>query len=259
MQGFRAKMWPLILVVCLWSTVQCEPEPRNGFQLPNGAPPPFNPRPGTYPFPNPPKPWGPPHFPVRFRRSPQGSIQGGVTVPEHGRPQLNLDYNHKIIDNGRSTLNGFGGVSSPDLRHFQPHAGVNYEYRPNNDFFIRGQGSVQPLPGGRFDPQIGVGMGWRFRRSPQGSVQGGVTIPEHGRPQLNLDYNHKIIDNGRSTLNGFGGVSSPDLRHFQPHAGVNYEYRPNNDFFIRGQGSVQPLPGGRFDPQVGVGLGWRFR
>ncbi|XP_015117170.1 uncharacterized protein LOC107041235 [Diachasma alloeum] len=253
MQAFCVKLWPLLLAACLWSTVQCDPEPRRDFSLPNGAPPPFNPRS------RPPQPWVPKPFPVRFRRSPQGSVQGGVTIPEHGRPQLNLDYNHKIIDDGKSTLNGFGGVSSPDLRHFQPHAGVNYEYRPNNDFFVRGQGSVQPLPGGRFDPQIGVGMGWRFRRSPQGSVQGGVTIPEHGHPQLNLDYNQKLIDNGKSTLNAFGGVSTPDMKHFQPHAGLNYEYKPNNDFFVRGQGSVQPLPGGRFDPQIGVGMGWRFR
>ncbi|XP_015117173.1 hymenoptaecin [Diachasma alloeum] len=177
MKVFGVEIWLVCATACMWSIVQCDPvpqpswvPPRPGQPIPRpGLPGPTFPRPGQ-PGPPIPRP-GPgfPHFPRlgnpfdhRFRRSPQGSVQGGITIPEHGRPQANVDYKQRVLDNGKSTLDTYGGVSTNDGRHFQPHAGAAYEYRPRDNVVVRGQGSVQKGPGGRFEPQFGVGVGLEF-------------------------------------------------------------------------------------------------
>ncbi|KAH0546864.1 hymenoptaecin-like [Cotesia glomerata] len=113
--------------------------------------PPFNP--------------GPPKFPTyRFRRSPQGSLDASVLQSGHGRPQLNLDYQQKFMSNDKERFSGYGGVSSPDFKHFHSHGGLNYEWTPNKDTSLGVHGGVQQLPNGRFDPSVGLNFGMRFRR-----------------------------------------------------------------------------------------------
>lgn len=78
-------------------------------------------------------------------------------------PSVDLSYNQRLIDNGRTTLDAYGGAGLHD-RHVSPHAGLNYEHRFNNNVFVRGQGAVREGPRGRMEPSVGAGIGWRFRR-----------------------------------------------------------------------------------------------
>ncbi|XP_063992489.1 hymenoptaecin-like [Diachasmimorpha longicaudata] len=163
MKTFVMGLWLVCVIASLWSTVQCQSEDDFTY-YPRTLRPDLDP---SLPWPIGPtrRPKAAPPrtgFEYRFRRSPQGSIQGGVMVPEQGRPQANVDYNQRVFDNGKSTLDTYGGASTQDGRHFQPHAGASYEYRPRDNVVVRGQGSVQKGPGGRFVPQFGLGVDLEF-------------------------------------------------------------------------------------------------
>ncbi|XP_008548169.1 uncharacterized protein LOC103571697 [Microplitis demolitor] len=212
-------------------------------------------------YPIPPFNPGPPRWPsgYRFRRSPQGEVSASVIKPEHGRPQMNMDYNQNIFSDDNSKLSAHGGVSSPDFKHFTPNAGVNYEWNPNKDTYLRAQTEFQKSPTGRMEPSFGAQFGMRFRRSPQGSVDASLSKSEHGQPQMNLDYNQNIFSDDNSKLSTHGGVSSSDFSHFTPNAGVNYEWNPNKDTYLRAQTEFQKSPTGRMEPSFGAQFGMRWR
>ncbi|XP_057340217.1 hymenoptaecin-like [Microplitis mediator] len=130
------------------------PRPGNGVPRPpiNYPIPPFNP--------------GPPRWPsgYRFRRSPQGEVDASVVKPGEGPAQVNLDYNQKLFTDDTSSLSAHGRVSSTDFSHFNPSAGVNYEWNPNKDTYLRAQTELQRLPTGRMEPSFGAQFGMRFRR-----------------------------------------------------------------------------------------------
>ncbi|XP_043266772.1 hymenoptaecin-like [Venturia canescens] len=102
----------------------------------------------------------------RSRREPQGSVRLDVEKPLSGpnrNPSIDLSYNQRLINNGRTTLDAYGGANYRD-RHVSPQAGLNYEHRFKNDIFLSGQGQVREGPRGRLEPSFGAGIGWRFRR-----------------------------------------------------------------------------------------------
>ncbi|XP_057339905.1 uncharacterized protein LOC130677242 [Microplitis mediator] len=225
------------------------PRPGNGVPRPpiNYPIPPFNP--------------GPPRWPsgYRFRRSPQGEVDASVVKPGEGPAQVNLDYNQKLFTDDTSSLSAHGRVSSTDFSHFNPSAGVNYEWNPNKDTYLRAQTELQQLPTGRMEPSFGAQFGMRFRRSPQGEVDASVVKPGEGPAQVNLDYNQKLFTDDTSSLSAHGRVSSTDFSHFNPSAGVNYEWNPNKDTYLRAQTELQRLPTGRMEPSFGAQFGMRFR
>lgn len=94
-------------------------------------------------------------------------VQG--TQPLSGpnrQPSLDINYNHRIIDNDRTKLDAFGGANLQNGR-LTPQAGFGYEHRFKNDIFVTGQGQVQPGPRGGLSPSFGAGVGWRFRREAE--------------------------------------------------------------------------------------------
>lgn len=103
-------------------------------------------------------------------------------------------------------------------------------------------------------------QGWRFRRSPQGSIDASVSKAEHQPPVLSVVYTQKINKNDpKNNLGAYGGVSSIDMRHFTRHAGLNYEWTPNKNTFFRANSGIQQNPFGHITPNIGATFGMRFR
>ncbi|KAK0084197.1 hypothetical protein PV326_006366 [Microctonus aethiopoides] len=155
MQFISVRIALLCLVACIIGTESFHDIPRQP-TFPTPRPfgtPPFNPKAS---LPN----W-------RFRRSPQGSVGVSGVFTEHQRPQMSVDYQHQIINDGRRNLNAYGGVQTPDLRHFTPHAGVNYEWNPNKNTFLKANGGFQQGPRGGISPNFGATFGMRFRRDAE--------------------------------------------------------------------------------------------
>ena len=217
----------------------------------------------------------------RFRRDspdePQGSIVLQGSQPLNGpdrHPTLDLNYNQRLINNGRTSLDAFGGANL-HRGHVSPQAGLAFEHNINKDFFVNGRGHVQPGPHGRISPSVNAGLGWRFRRdapepqgeTPQAQSESKGSIVVQGRqplsgpdrnPTLDINYNQRVIDDGKTTVDAFGGANIYRGR-ITPQAGVESEHNFNKDFFATGRGQVQPGPRGGISPSVHAGLGWRFR
>ncbi|NP_001165829.1 hymenoptaecin-1 isoform 1 precursor [Nasonia vitripennis] len=105
-------------------------------------------------------------FNHRFRREArpqQNSISLEGVKPLSGpnrQPSLDLNYNHRIFEDHRGNLDAYGGANWAPGR-LSPHAGLKFERNYGNGF-IGGHGQVQPGPGGRMDPSIGIHGGFRF-------------------------------------------------------------------------------------------------
>ncbi|XP_057339527.1 uncharacterized protein LOC130677026 [Microplitis mediator] len=198
------------------------PRPRGGYPRPPiDLPSPYNPSPA-------------PRWPSnsRVRRSPERSVDESVLKPEHGLPQLNLDYNHKIFSDDYSKLSALEGVSFPDFKQSS---------------------------GDRMDPNFGVGSEMKFDREPQRSLDLSVIKPERGPAISSLDYSQKIYSDDTSNLSAHVGVSTPDFDHFTSRAGVNYEYTPNENTNFRAGTEITRYPGGQMVPSFGVGFGMKWR
>ncbi|XP_051160557.1 hymenoptaecin-like isoform X2 [Leptopilina boulardi] len=116
----------------------------------------------------------PPRDVLRFRRyaDPQGSITLEGTKPLSGpdrRPSVNLDYNHNLLNNGRTNVDAFGGANWRQGGPVVPQGGVkfNHNFGRNGNGFVGGFGQVQPGPRGGVSPSFGIGGGYRFRRDIQ--------------------------------------------------------------------------------------------
>ncbi|XP_014467824.1 PREDICTED: uncharacterized protein LOC106740876 [Dinoponera quadriceps] len=207
----------------------------------------------------------------RFKREadPQrNSINFQGTQPLSGpnrQPTWDLNFNRNLANNGRTSADIFGGVSKVPGQRAQPHVGIQAERNFGNDGFIRGNGQLQPGPRGRLSPSIGISGGFRFKREadPQrNSINFQGTQPLSGpnrQPTWDLNFNRNLANNGRTSADIFGGVSKVPGQRAQPHVGVQVERNFGNNGFIRGNGQVQPGPGGRLSPSVGITGGFRFR
>ncbi|KAG7197607.1 hypothetical protein KM043_013391 [Ampulex compressa] len=212
----------------------------------------------------------------RYRRqtNPRGSVSVEATKPLGGpdrRPSVDVNYNHRVFDNGRGTADAYGGLNIRPGQPPQPHIGLQWERQYRNGF-IRGHGQVQRGPGGNPSPSFGVSGGFRFRRdaeeqryrrqaNPQGSVRVEATKPLDGpdrRPSVDVNYNQRVFDNGRATADAYGGLNIRPGQPPQPHIGLQWERQYRNGF-IRGHGQVQRGPGGNPSPSFGVSGGFRFR
>ncbi|XP_066585831.1 uncharacterized protein [Prorops nasuta] len=220
----------------------------------------------------------------RREANPQGSVviqgQKPMSGPDR-RPSLDVNYNQRVFDNGRTNANAFGGVNVRPGQPVRPQFGVNAERNYKNGF-LRGSAQGQVGPHGRVSPSVGITGGWRFRRdipleeeivqeeeehrsrreaNPQGSVviqgQKPLSGPDR-RPSLDVNYNQRVFDNGRTNANAFGGVNVRPGQPVRPQFGVNAERNYKNGF-LRGSAQGQVGPHGRVSPSVGITGGWRFR
>ncbi|KAG5330927.1 HYTA protein, partial [Acromyrmex heyeri] len=207
----------------------------------------------------------------RFRREaePQGSITFQGTQPLSGpmrQPTWDLNVNRKIMNNGRTTADVYGGLNKVPGQRVQPHIGIQAERNFGNNGFIRGHGQLQPGPRGHgVSPSVGVTGGFRFRREaePQGSITFQGTQPLSGpmrQPTWDLNVNRKIMNNGRTTADVYGGLNKVPGQRVQPHIGIQAERNFGNNGFIRGHGQLQPGPRGHgVSPSVGITGGFRFK
>ncbi|KAG5314912.1 HYTA protein, partial [Pseudoatta argentina] len=207
----------------------------------------------------------------RFKREaePQGSITFQGTQPLSGpmrQPTWDLNVNRKIMNNGRTTADVYGGLNKVPGQRVQPHIGIQAERNFGNNGFIRGHGQLQPGPRGHgVSPSVGITGGFRFRREaePQGSITFQGTQPLSGpmrQPTWDLNVNRKIMNNGRTTADVYGGLNKVPGQRVQPHIGIQAERNFGNNGFIRGHGQLQPGPRGHgVSPSVGITGGFRFK
>ncbi|XP_029158679.1 uncharacterized protein LOC114930968 [Nylanderia fulva] len=207
----------------------------------------------------------------RFRREaePQGSITFQGTQPLSGpmrQPSWDLNANRNVYNNGRATVDIYGGMSKVPGQRVQPHVGIQAERNFGKNGFIRGNTQFEPRPGGHgLSPSAGITGGFRFRREaePQGSITFQGTQPLSGpmrQPSWDLNVNRNIFDNGRTTADVFGGLNKVPGQSVQPHFGIQAERNFGNNGFIRGHTQFEPRPGGHgLSPSVGITGGFRFR
>ncbi|XP_051160555.1 hymenoptaecin-like isoform X1 [Leptopilina boulardi] len=107
---------------------------------------------------------------IRRHADPQGSLTLEGMKPLSGPDQrlnLNLDYNQRLLNNGRTTADAYGGANWRQGGPVVPHGGMKFDHHfgRNGDGFIGGFGQVQPGHHGHgLSPSFGVNGGFRFRR-----------------------------------------------------------------------------------------------
>ena len=195
-----------------------------------------------------------------------------LSGPER-RPSYNVDYQHDIFKGKDGHISAGGGAQRLPGGHWEPTIGVqgqwrfkreanpdgdnhisftqvkplsgperrpsyNVDYQHNifsgKDGHISAGGGAQRLPGGRWEPTIGLQGQWRFKR------------------EANPDG-----DNGSVTLTQVKPLSGPERR---PYYNVDYQQNiyKGKDGHVSAGGGAQKLPGGRWEPTVGVQAQWNW-
>ena len=207
----------------------------------------------------------------RFRRETPDESQRSVVLqtsqPLIGparHPTLDLNYNHRLIDNGNTNLHAFGGANLYE-GHVSPQVGVAFEHNINEHFFINGRGQVQPGPHGEILPTINAGVGWRFRRDapePQESI--GVQCSKssncpHKNPSLDVTYHQRLIDNEKTKLEVSGGANINNRGRIIPRATVSLTHNFNKNLLFHGRGQVQPKCCGGMSPSFNAVFEWKMK
>lgn len=127
-------------------------------------------------------------------------------------------------------------------------------------------GSFPPSSTGPYNPERPKGPLMRYRRyaDPQGSITLEGMKPLSGpdqRPSVNLDYNHRLLNNDRTHMDAYGGGTWRQGGPVVPHGGVRFDHHFGRDGngFVGGFGQVEPRHHGGVSPSFGVQGGFRFR